>query len=89
MIVTKSMVEKVLVRQCEHSQSPEGKLLLAVIHQALVDLDDRTWRSSSLEFFNGPWFGEICDFLGLGVDSAREAIELIDSRVDVAWDKLR
>lgn len=69
-MISSMMVAKVLKRNATHVDSPEGELLLAVIHQAIVDHNTTTLLKVGKEFVkrNGkfvkrqPFFRETTNF---------------------------
>lgn len=81
--ITKSMVVTVLENQCEALTEPEQKLWLAVIKKAIQDLGNVTHGQSAARFIASVDFEIACDFIGLGAESAREAIARIDEEVTV------
>lgn len=50
---------------------PEHKLFLAVIHQAVADLNNRDHLKSAYSWFHDDGFEIVCDYLGLNHEGVR------------------
>lgn len=72
------VVSKILQRSAENIGSPEGRLWFAVLNIALLDMATKTYRSSAEHFFSSTHFDNVCNYLGLNQDYAREQIALLD-----------
>jgi len=72
--ITVNMVCTVLARNATTAETPEGKLWLAVLINAVRDSSKQQHKQECLSFFSSGWFKTICGFCGLDPQYTREII---------------
>ena len=96
--ITANMVCKVVGQHATNAGTPEGKLWLAVILDAIRTSSDspgkqssenRIHRAIAIRFFKTKWFEQICDFAGVSADATREAVAKIGTTVNLNIDYSR
>jgi len=73
-------IEKVLWRRVE-TRTPEARIVVAVLRQAIVDLHTAKYRMDAVCFFARGYFQDLCHYVGLEPefvnDVARDAKKMI------------
>ena len=72
--VTNAMVGRMITRNATAIDSPDGRVWLAVILQAIDDFSNPQYRHECEQYFKSRGFETACDWCGLNFQYTREII---------------
>ena len=82
--ITAVMICQILRRNATAVDTPEAKLWLAVLTNAIRERHDPSYRRGCATFFDSAWFATVCNLVGLDPDYVREMMDEVGRDYEVA-----
>ena len=82
--ITAVMICQILRRNATAVDTPEAKMWLAVLTNAIRERHDPRYRRGCATFFDSAWFGTVCNLVGLYPDYVRGMMDEVGIEYKVA-----